>query len=89
MPDVPTFVESGIDFTFDIWRGIMGPPDMPEEAVAYYADMYESMVETAAWKDAREQLGWLDAFQGPDEFGDFLDGQKEQFSTILTDLGLM
>jgi putative tricarboxylic transport membrane protein len=89
MPDVPTFVESGIDFTFDIWRGIMGPPDMPEDAVAYYADMYERLVATDGWVEAREQLGWIDAFQGPEAFGDFLDEQKEQFSTILTDLGLM
>jgi putative tricarboxylic transport membrane protein len=89
MPDVPTFVESGIDFTFDIWRGIMGPPDMPAEAVDYYAAMYESLAATEGWKEAREQLGWLDAFQGPDDFGAFLDAQKEQFSTILTDLGLM
>jgi putative tricarboxylic transport membrane protein len=89
LPDVPTFVESGIDFTFDIWRGIMGPPDMPEEAVAYYADMYEKMVATDGWKEAAAQLGWIDAFQGPDAFSDFLDGQKEQFSSILGDLGLI
>ncbi|TVQ29478.1 MAG: tripartite tricarboxylate transporter substrate binding protein [Geminicoccaceae bacterium] len=89
LPDVPTFQEQGIDFTFDIWRGIMGTPDMPAEAVAYYADLFASMAETEGWLAARAQLGWLDAFQGPDEFGAFLDGQKEQFSTILTDLGLM
>lgn len=89
LPDVPTYVEQGIDFTFDIWRGIMGPPDMPEEAVAYYVDMYEQMVGTDGWKDASAQLGWIDAFQGPDAFGAFLDSQKEQFSSILGDLGLI
>ncbi len=89
LPDVPTFQEQGIDFTFDIWRGIMGTPDMPEEAVAYYADLYARMVESPAWLAAREQLGWLDAWQGPEDFGAFLDDQKDQFSTILTDLGLM
>lgn len=89
LPDVPTFVESGIDFTFDIWRGIMGTPDMPEEAVAFYADMYEQMMATDGWQEAATQLGWIDAFQGPDAFGDFLDAQKEQFSSILTDLGLI
>ena len=89
LPDVPTFVESGIDFTFDVWRGVMGPPDMPAEAVAYYADMFEQMMATDGWKDAATQLGWINAFQGPDAFGAFLDAQKEQFSTILGDIGLI
>jgi putative tricarboxylic transport membrane protein len=89
LPDVPTFVESGIDFTFDVWRGVMGPPDMPAEAVAYYADMFEQMIATDGWKDAATQLGWINAFQGPDAFGAFLDAQKEQFSTILGDIGLI
>lgn len=89
LPDVPTFVESGIDFTFDVWRGVMGPPDMPEEAVAYYADMFEKMMATDGWKEAAIQLGWIDAFQGPEDFGAFLDAQQEQFSTILGDIGLI
>lgn len=89
LPGVPTFRESGIDFTFDVWRGIMGPPDMPAEAVAYYAEMYEKMMATEAWKEAAAQLGWINAFQGPEQFGAFLDAQKEQFSTILTDIGLI
>jgi putative tricarboxylic transport membrane protein len=67
----------------------MGPPDMPAEAVAYYADMYEKMMATDGWKEAAAQLGWIDAFQGPEQFGAFLDAQKEQFSTILTDIGLL
>lgn len=89
LPDVPTFVESGIDFTFDVWRGVMGPPDMPAEAVAYYADMFEKMMATDGWKDAATQLGWINAFQGPDAFAAFLAAQNEQFSTILGDIGLI
>ncbi len=89
LPDIPTFVDEGIDYTFDIWRGIMGPKDMPEEAVRYYENMYQEMVETETWKDVREQLGWLDAYQGSEEFGVFLDEQYEQFETILEDIGLI
>lgn len=89
LPDVPTFREQGVDFTFEIWRGIMGPPDMPAEAVAYYEDLYARMLETDGWAQARDQLGWLDAYQGGEEFGAFLDGQHEQFRGILTDLGLL
>ena len=89
LPEVPTYVEQGIDFTFEIWRGIMGPPDMPEAAVRYYEDMYQRMMQTEGWAKARDQLGWIDAYQGSAEFGEFLDGQLEQFSGVLGDLGLI
>jgi putative tricarboxylic transport membrane protein len=89
LPDVPTYIEQGIDFTFDIWRGIMGPPDMPEAAVRYYEDMYQRMLQTEEWAKARDQLGWIDAYQVSAEFGEFLDGQLEQFSSVLSDLGLI
>jgi tripartite-type tricarboxylate transporter receptor subunit TctC len=88
MPDVPTLQEQGINFTFDIWRGIMGAPNMPAEAVAYYQNMYERMLKSTAWAAARDQLGWIDAFQSSQQFGAFLDGQQKQFSTVLSDLGL-
>ncbi len=89
LPDVPTYMEQGIDFTFDIWRGIMGTPDMPEAAVRYYEDLFQRMQQTEGWATARDQLGWIDAYQGSAEFGEFLDGQLEQFSSVLSDLGLM
>jgi putative tricarboxylic transport membrane protein len=88
MPDVPTLQEQGINFTFDIWRGIMGAPNMPAEAVAYYQSLYERMLKTPTWAAARDQLGWIDAFQGSQEFGAFLDAQQQQFSSVLRDLGL-
>lgn len=88
LADVPTFTEQGIDHTFDVWRGIMGTPDMPEEAVAYYEQLFEKMLETDGWAAARDQLGWIDAYQGSEEFGAFLAGQEEEFSEILSDLGL-
>ncbi|MBP5979750.1 MAG: tripartite tricarboxylate transporter substrate binding protein [Halomonas sp.] len=89
LADVPTYQEQGIDYTFDIWRGVMGTPDMPEEAVTYYQDLFAEMLETDGWQQARDQLGWIDAYQNSEEFGTFLDEQQEQFSGVLSDLGLL
>ena len=47
------------------------------------------MLETDAWREASDQLGWIDAYQDSDAFATFLDEQQEQFSSVLTDLGLM
>ena len=89
LSDIPTFKEQGVDYTFDIWRGVMGPKDMPEAAVRYYEDLFARMMETDSWKEATARLGWLDAYQNSAEFGDFLDSQLEQFSTVLSDMGML
>ncbi|HVL76741.1 MAG TPA: tripartite tricarboxylate transporter substrate binding protein [Noviherbaspirillum sp.] len=89
LPNVPTYQEQGINYTFDIWRGIMGPPNMPPEAVRYYENMYARMLKTDGWAKARDQLGWIDAYQNSAEFGKFLDAQHAQFSSVLQDLGLL
>lgn len=86
---VPTFKEQGYDYTFDIWRGVMAPKNISAEARAYYEDLFARMVETPSWKQASNQLGWLDAYQNSAEFGAFLDQQHAQFSSILSELGLL
>lgn len=89
LSSVPTFKEQGVDYTFDIWRGVMGPKDMPEAAVRYYEDLFERMMGTDSWKDAVARLGWLDAYQNSEDFGRFLDGQLDQFSSVLSDMGML
>ncbi|WP_052670042.1 tripartite tricarboxylate transporter substrate binding protein [Nitriliruptor alkaliphilus] len=86
---VPTLQDEGIDHTFDIWRGVMGPADMSADAVAFYAAMYADMLDLDEWAEQRESLGWVDAYQDSAEFGAFLDEQRDEFATILGDLGLL
>ncbi|WP_327123965.1 Bug family tripartite tricarboxylate transporter substrate binding protein [Nitrincola sp. A-D6] len=87
--DVPTYKEQGLDYTFDIWRGVMAPKDISEEALRYYENLFARMMETDDWKEATERLGWLDAYQNSEEFGAFLDMQLTQFRTVLSELGLL
>lgn len=89
LSSVPTFQEQGVDYTFDIWRGVMGAPGMSDEAVAYYETLFEEMLETDSWADARDRLGWIDAYQDSEAFGDFLDAQAEEFGDILSELGMV
>lgn len=89
LPDVPTLQESDIDFSFDLWRGVMGPPDLTDAQVAFYEQMYADMLELESWAAERDNLGWIDAYLPSAEFGAFLDVQSEQFVDILTDLGLV
>src|SRR5262245_35710799 len=64
--DVPTFAEAGFKLpNVPQARGIVGPPGMPADAVAYYQDMLAKMSRSATWQKflASNQLddAYLDA----------------------------
>lgn len=88
MPEVPTLAELDVDFTFDIWRGVMGPADLTPEQVAYYESAYADLVETDAWRTETTRLGWTDSYLGSGEFGAFLDETNQDFAEILSEVGL-
>lgn len=49
--DAPTFLELGYDtIQFEIYRGIVGPADMPQEAVDFWVDKLEKVTQTESWK---------------------------------------
>jgi len=49
--DAPTFKELGYNIEFEIYRGIVGPADMPAEAVAYWSEVFGKVASTPEWKE--------------------------------------
>jgi len=47
----PTIKEQGIDVEFANWRGLFGPPAMPDYAVKYWRDALAKMVKTPHGKN--------------------------------------
>jgi putative tricarboxylic transport membrane protein len=82
--DVPTLREAGFDITpTPQIRGVVAPPKMPAEAVAYWIDRFEKLHHTASWKKYVEQNELEDAFVPGEEFGKSMKETarelKEQF----------
>lgn len=67
--NVPTFVELGYPNLVNIdTRNIVGPPDMPAEAVDFYAGMLKKITETEEWKENYIKRNFLrPIFLGPKE----------------------
>jgi putative tricarboxylic transport membrane protein len=84
--DIPTVKEQGIDATFENWRGLFGPKDMPAYAVSYWNKTLKEMVETPEWAEARHRNGWDDAYQNGEEFTKFLAKTNEQYKDILNEI---
>lgn len=88
LPEVPTLREEGVDYTYDLWRGVMGPGDMTDAQVAYYEKAYKRMIEQKQWKSEAKKLGWETSYMDSDEFGSFLDKSSEDAEKLLGEIGL-
>lgn len=87
LPDVPTAVEQGLDVTISNWRGIYGPPDMPEHAVEFWEGVLAEAVETDSWTEAAEKNQWVTTFMVGDEMDTFLEETNTQVVEAFEQIG--
>jgi len=88
--DIPTFRENGLDVVFKFYRGVVAPPGLPPEVVAYYENMMKKLNDTKAWKEnylAKYILspGWQDS----KEFTKTVTDSEAVFEETLKNLGLI
>ncbi|KMK78315.1 tripartite tricarboxylate transporter substrate binding protein [Alkalihalobacillus pseudalcaliphilus] len=86
---LPTAKEQGIDSEFIVWRGMFGPPEMTEEQLAYYEDVFRQTSESEAFANIRDMYGWDEQFMDSEEFTEFLKQQSEDLEAILIELGFI
>jgi putative tricarboxylic transport membrane protein len=88
-PDVPTVKEAGYDVKLPPQaRGIVGPPNMPPEAVAYYAGLLRKVTQSPTWKKYLEETQVEDAFMPPDQLKTFLKDYTDQMRGIIKTAGI-
>lgn len=86
---VPTCIEEGINSTFITWRGIFGPPNMPDFALDYWENTLAEMVGTEQWADVCAAYGWDMAYIGHDEFSAFLIQMDEEYGALMREIGFL
>ncbi|WP_028402024.1 tripartite tricarboxylate transporter substrate binding protein [Ectobacillus panaciterrae] len=85
LPEVPTWKEQGIDLVFQHWRGVMGPPNMTEEEIAYWDEAINKMVKTDTWKTILEEKGWNSFYKNSRETKLFLDQKSKMYEELMHD----
>jgi putative tricarboxylic transport membrane protein len=89
-PDAPTTVDEGFDTTLvPQIRGIMAPPEIPNEALGYYEGVFEDLIETQAWKDYAKKNGLVTNLLVGKKWADFLNKQEELVTQKLDEVGLL
>lgn len=86
LPDVPTFIEEGIDINHQQSRGIVMNTGVPQEAVEYYSDLMRQVTETEEWQAFLEENFMMSSYMPSDEYTAFnteLAGKYEEFLNII------
>ena len=88
-PNVPTIKESGFDIpNVPQVRGLVAPPGIPAEAVAYWDDLFARFVKTESWRKILEDSLFDDGFQRSAELNKFIDQYSETTRGILKEGGV-
>ncbi len=86
---VPLMKEAGYDIpVVPQVRGVVAPPGIPQENIAYWEDVFQKLTRTAAWKKYLEDNQFEDGYQSGAELSKFFDTFAQQMSDILKDAGV-
>jgi putative tricarboxylic transport membrane protein len=90
LSNAPSFKELGYDIEHVQLRGVVMPPSVPAETVAFWEDALRKVAESPEWK--REYLDRFrdePRFVGSKEFGQVLETTNGLYVKLMTDLGLI
>ncbi len=87
-PNIPTIKEAGFDIpNVPQVRGILMPPGVAPDVVAYYEDLFLRLSKTATWRKYLEDQQFEDGFQKSAELSKFFDTYTNQMRDILKEAG--
>ena len=88
-PDAPTLKEAGFDVTpTPQIRGVVGPPQMPADAAAYWTDRFAKLRETASWKKYLHDNQLEDDFVTGAQFGEAIAATQKQLREQFIQAGI-
>ncbi|TMA06870.1 MAG: tripartite tricarboxylate transporter substrate binding protein [Deltaproteobacteria bacterium] len=89
LPNVPTIKEQGINIPIIAnARGILAPPGVSREVVAYWEDFFARLVKTPSWKKYVEENQVEDVFLKSEELAPFFDEQIQLMRSVLQQAGV-
>ncbi|MFC7397413.1 Bug family tripartite tricarboxylate transporter substrate binding protein [Chelatococcus sp. GCM10030263] len=71
-PDVPTLKELGINWSFGLWHGVVGPKNLPPEEFKILSAAVKKAANTPAFRTAIEERGFRAVWRGGDDFTEFM-----------------
>ena len=89
LPELATFIEQGVDFSFVNWRGFFAAPGIPDSAADEYAALLKKMQATPEWEELRSRNGWQNLYLPRKDFVSFLQQQEKDIGGLMLELGFL
>ena len=84
MPDVPTFIESGVkEFVIDDWVGLLAPAKTPKPIIAKLNQALNEILNSSEGKARLFVMGIAPSPGTPEKFGEQIKGDLVRFSPIV------
>ena len=91
LQDVPSSVESGIDFTQGSWRGFAIRKDTPPEIRQILTDAFQQAYDDPEYgeMEERDMTNLVPGYMAAATFDESWDVEFESFATLFSELGLV
>lgn len=86
LADVPTLVELGYDIVVGAPAGIWGPPGVSEEAIAFWEEVLEFIVDTPEFEEYMQMADSEKYFLTGDAYQSFLERSMGDYRDLMEDL---
>jgi tripartite-type tricarboxylate transporter receptor subunit TctC len=87
LPDLPTFIENGINFEGDSWLAIMGPPGIPADVVAKLNQEIAAALREPETTERLAKLGLVVVASSPTTFTEILTRDEAKWGKAVKDSG--
>ena len=88
-PNVPTLREAGFDVAaVPQVRGVVAPPGIPKENVAYWEEVFRKLTQTDSWRKFLNDNQFEDGYQNAAELTKFYDEFTDRMRGILQEAGV-
>jgi putative tricarboxylic transport membrane protein len=88
-PEVPTLKEAGFDVSpVPQVRGVVAPPGIPRENVAYWEGVFRKLTQTDSWRKFLADNQFEDGYQSSAELAKFYDEFTDRMRVILQEAGV-
>src|SRR5690242_17624689 len=84
---VPTLKERGHDMVYFMQRSVVGPPDMPAEALEFYQNLFREVYESKEWQDYMNRNSLRGQFITGDTLVDYWNKEQDAHKKILAAMG--
>ncbi|HEX2430848.1 MAG TPA: tripartite tricarboxylate transporter substrate-binding protein [Aestuariivirgaceae bacterium] len=85
--NVPTFREKGHDMVYFMQRSVVGPPNMPPEALEFYRNLFREVYESKEWQDYMNRNSLRGEFITGDTLVDYWSKEQGAHKKILAAMG--